>query len=338
MRLAWERRGVVRMTVKVEELAALVAGARVAGHALAAQPGEQTGELERILGDFDRASRALKQEPGASWFHAGSRSLQDRFGTRPLADGITEKFVKDRLEPGDRAFVERADMFFLATADAEGRPSCSYKGGDPGFVTVVDDATIAFPNYDGNGMFLSWGNALANPEVGLLFIDFERGHRMRLNGTATIDGNDELMAAYPGAQFIVLVEGRPIAGVGDRFDGDLLGDDPSGAWRWAAGAAVEACAGEGAMQRLVHLSSGDVPAADYVGERILDLVMHAWDVARAIGADERLDPELVDVARKVLAEKADLWRRHGALGPAVETALGADPQTLLVAESGRKGD
>ena len=133
-----------------------------------------------------------------------------------------------------------------------------------------------------------------------------------------------------------LVEGSTIAEVGDRFDGDLLGDDPLRAWRRAAGAAVDACAEDGAMQRLVHLSSGDVPAADYVGERILDLVMHAWDVARAIGADERLDPELVDVARKVLAEKADLWRRHGALGPAVETAPGADAQTLLLAESGRK--
>jgi predicted pyridoxine 5'-phosphate oxidase superfamily flavin-nucleotide-binding protein len=210
MRLAWERRGVVRMTVKVEELAALVAGARVAGHALAAQAGEQTEELERILGDFDRASLALKQSPDEAWFHAGSRSLQDRFGTRPLADRITQKFVKDCLEPGDSAFVERADMFFLATADAEGRPSCSYKGGDPGFVTVVGDRTIAFPNYDGNGMFLSWGNALANPEVGLLFIDFERGHRMRLNGTATIDGDDELMAAYPGAQFIVRVAIRDV--------------------------------------------------------------------------------------------------------------------------------
>ena len=133
-----------------------------------------------------------------------------------------------------------------------------------------------------------------------------------------------------------LVDGLTISEVGDRFDGDLLGDDPLGAWRRAAGAAVDACAEEGAMQRLVHLSSGDAPAADYVAERILDLVMHAWDVARAIGADERLDPELVDVARKVLAEKADLWRRHGALGPAVETAPGADPQTLLLAESGRK--
>src|ERR1700730_18339286 len=134
-----------------------------------------------------------------------------------------------------------------------------------------------------------------------------------------------------------LVEGRTIAEVGDHFDGDLLGDDPSGAWRRAVGAAVDACAADGAMQRLVHLSSGDTPAADYVAERILDLVMHAWDVARAVGADERLDPELVDVARKVLAEKADLWRRYGALGAAVETAPGADPQRRLRAESGRKG-
>jgi predicted pyridoxine 5'-phosphate oxidase superfamily flavin-nucleotide-binding protein len=136
--------------------------------------------------------------------------LQDRFGTRALADRINEKFVKDYLDDGDRSFVERADMFFLATADAEGRPTCSYKGGDPGFVKVVDDRTIAFPSYDGNGMFLSWGNVVANPEVGLLFVDLERGHRMRLNGTATIDGGDELLAAYPGAQFIVRVAVRDV--------------------------------------------------------------------------------------------------------------------------------
>src|SRR5207247_9580962 len=122
-----------QMSVKVEALAALGAGARVLGPALAAQAGKQTAEIERILADFDRASRALQGAPEEGWFHAGSRSLQDRFGTRPLADRITEKFVKDRLEPDDRAFVERADMFFLATADSEGRPSCSYKGGDPGF-------------------------------------------------------------------------------------------------------------------------------------------------------------------------------------------------------------
>jgi len=102
--------------------------------------------------------------------------------------------------------IERADMFFLATADEQGRPNCSYKGGDPGFVRVIDEHTVAFPNYDGNGMYLSMGNALVNPNVGMLFIDFERGHRMRLNGVASIDTHDALMAAYPEAQFIVRVQ------------------------------------------------------------------------------------------------------------------------------------
>jgi predicted pyridoxine 5'-phosphate oxidase superfamily flavin-nucleotide-binding protein len=215
MRLAWERPGVVQMTVKVGELAALIAGARVAARALAAQPSETIGELNRILDEFERASRGLKRtqpnEPGATdWFEPGSRTLQGRFGTRDLADRITDKFLKDRLDANDRAFVERADMMFVATADGEGRPTCSHKGGDPGFVTVIDGATIAFPSYDGNGMYLSWGNVLANPEVGLLFIDLERGHRLRIHGTATIDGTDELLASYPGAQFIVRVAIRDV--------------------------------------------------------------------------------------------------------------------------------
>lgn len=76
-------------------------------------------------------------------------------------------------------------MFFLATADAQGRPSCSYKGGEPGFVRVLDEQTLAFPRYDGNGMFLSLGNALENPHVGLLFIDFVRARRLRFNGEAS---------------------------------------------------------------------------------------------------------------------------------------------------------
>ena len=133
-----------------------------------------------------------------------------------------------------------------------------------------------------------------------------------------------------------LVGGLTVPEVGDRLDGDLLGDDPRGAWRRAAADAVRACEEEGALERTVHLSAGDTPAVDYVGERILDLVMHAWDLARAVGGDESLDPELVEVARKVLAEKAELWRQYGALGPAVEVAPGADAQTELLAESGRR--
>ena len=101
-------------------------------------------------------------------------------------------------------------MFFLATADAEGRPTCSYKGGEPGFVRVLDPHTVAFPNYDGNGMYLSTGNVLVNPAVGMLFIDFERGHRMRLEGTASIDLDDPLRDDYPEAQFVVRVRARAV--------------------------------------------------------------------------------------------------------------------------------
>ena len=141
-------------------------------------------------------------------YHEGSRKLQDRFDTRRLADRIDARFVqREAIEPEDRAFIERMDMFFLATADAEGRPQCSYKGGDPGFVRVLDEHTVAFPNYDGNGMYLSMGNLLMNPHVGLLFVDFvsERPSRLRLNGIASVNEDDELMASYPEAQFIVRV-------------------------------------------------------------------------------------------------------------------------------------
>src|SRR5579862_3928658 len=129
-------------------------------------------------------------------YHAGARALQDRFDTRRLADRLDERFVSHpTIDADDRAFIQRMDMFFLATADAEGRPQCSYKGGDPGFVRVLDEQTIAFPNYDGNGMYLSMGNVLENSNVGMLFIDFTaaRPSRLRLNGVASIDSDDELM-------------------------------------------------------------------------------------------------------------------------------------------------
>ena len=137
----------------------------------------------------------------SSPYHDGSRRLQDRFDTRRLADRLDEKFLsRPIIDADDRAFIERMDMFFLATADADGRPQCSYKGGDPGFVRVLDERTVAFPNYDGNGMYLSMGNLLVNPHVGMLFIDFvsARPSRLRLNGIASIDEHDELLDALPG--------------------------------------------------------------------------------------------------------------------------------------------
>src|SRR5437870_10722905 len=141
-------------------------------------------------------------------FHDGNRVLQDRFDTRRLADRIDERLVTDTISDHDRAFIEARDMFFLATCDDDGTPTCSYKGGDPGFVRVLDERTVAFPNYDGNGMYLSMGNLLVNPHVGMLFVDFvsERPSRLRLNGIASVDEEDELVARYPEAQFIVRVD------------------------------------------------------------------------------------------------------------------------------------
>ena len=135
-------------------------------------------------------------------FNDGSRSYQDRFDTRRLADRIDERLVRDWIDDGDRSFIERCDMLFIATADAAGRPQCSYKGGDTGFVHVVDEHTIAFPNYDGNGMFLTAGNAVVNAHVGLLFINFEERKRLRLNGIAEHVDDDPLLDSYPEAQFM----------------------------------------------------------------------------------------------------------------------------------------
>ena len=138
------------------------------------------------------------------------RKLQREFDTERLANRIEERLFHEHITPDDRAFIERLDMFFLATADKAGYPNCSYKGGDPGFIRVLDPQTLVFPNYDGNGMYLSMGNTLANPEVGMLFIDFEKQKRMRLNGTARIEPANSVAPSYPEAQFVVKVKVRQV--------------------------------------------------------------------------------------------------------------------------------
>lgn len=140
----------------------------------------------------------------------GSRELQDRFDTRRLADRLADVKVHDSFTADDQNFISRRDMFFLATVDSTGQPTCSYKGGDPGFVKVVDEHTLAFPNYDGNGMYLSMGNLAETRGVGLLFVDFENQRRMRVEGTATINFEDPLISEYPEAQFIVRVTARKV--------------------------------------------------------------------------------------------------------------------------------
>ncbi len=146
----------------------------------------------------------------SNMFGDGHRRLQRQFDTVRLADRIEERLCHDHVTEDDRAFIERMDMFFLATVDRDGRPNCSYKGGDPGFVRVIDPATIAFPNYNGNGMYLSMGNTLENANVGMLFIDFENQKRMRLNGIAQLEDASSLGAPFPGAEFIVKVSVREV--------------------------------------------------------------------------------------------------------------------------------
>lgn len=140
----------------------------------------------------------------------GSREYQRRFGTERLADRIDERLMKRAIDASDRAFIERMDMFFLATVDARGRANCSYKGGEPGFVRVLDETTLAFPSQDGNGMFLSLGAIAETGEVGMLFVDFEGRSRVRVNGTATVDAADPLLATYPEAQAVVRVAVREV--------------------------------------------------------------------------------------------------------------------------------
>jgi predicted pyridoxine 5'-phosphate oxidase superfamily flavin-nucleotide-binding protein len=142
-----------------------------------------------------------------SAYHDRSRELQDRFDTRRLADALAERLSRTAFSAEDKAFIESRPMFFLATADAGGQPDCSYKGGLPGFVRVTGDAELSFPSYDGNGMFRSLGNVLANPRVGMLFLDFEKPRRLRVLGEARLEDPD---ATFEGAQLLVRVKAHAI--------------------------------------------------------------------------------------------------------------------------------
>lgn len=134
------------------------------------------------------------------------RALQARFETRKLADRLEEAIIQDRVGDAEQRFLESRDMFFLSTVDPRGRPTVSYKGGDPGFVRVLDPKTLVFPSFDGNGMFYSMGNLAGTSHIGMLFIDFETPHRLRLQGRASIDEKDPLRDAYPKADLVVRVE------------------------------------------------------------------------------------------------------------------------------------
>jgi uncharacterized protein len=143
-------------------------------------------------------------------YHEGQRSLQDRFDSRRIADRLVEVLHRTGFSGEDRVFIESRAFFFLATADAAGRPALVGAVGPPGFVRVVGPGELAFPSYDGNGMFRSLGNVLVNPAVGLLFVDFETPRRLRVNGRATIDAADPLLQSFVGAELVVRVQAEHI--------------------------------------------------------------------------------------------------------------------------------
>ena len=143
-------------------------------------------------------------------YHDGNRHFQDQFDSRRIADRLEQVTTRTAFTDDDRTFVESRILFFLASADAEGRPTCNLKGGAPGFVRVAAPDELVFPDYDGNGMFLNIGNISVNPNIGLLFIDFEKPKRLRVDGAASVSRDDPLIGRTVGAQLLVRVKVRAI--------------------------------------------------------------------------------------------------------------------------------
>ncbi len=132
--------------------------------------------------------------------------LQHAFDTEPLAERVQAMIVQTEISAEHKAFIQSRDFFFLTTVDHRGYPTCSYKGGAQGFVKVLDNQTLLFPSYDGNGLFLSLGNISAYDKVGILFIDFETPHRLRVHGVARLIQEQALLTEFVGAQLLVEVK------------------------------------------------------------------------------------------------------------------------------------
>jgi predicted pyridoxine 5'-phosphate oxidase superfamily flavin-nucleotide-binding protein len=161
-------------------------------------------------------------------YHGGNRQLQDRFDSRRISDRLEEKLTRTSFTEDDKTFIESMPYFFLASADAQGRPDCSFKGGGPGFVRVTGPSELAFPDYDGNGMFKSLGNVVVNENIGMLFIAMHgKPKRLRINGTARLSEHDPLLGETVGAQLIVRVTARAIFPNCPRYIPDMQLTGPS---------------------------------------------------------------------------------------------------------------
>ena len=134
------------------------------------------------------------------------RNLQDQFDSRKLADRLNDSIVKKEFDTDAKKFIESRDMFFLSTINHNNMPTVSYKGGNPGFVKVINSKTLVFPSFDGNGMFMSMGNIKENKNVGLLFIAFDKPHRLRVHGKASISKDKNLLKDFKEAELVVKIK------------------------------------------------------------------------------------------------------------------------------------
>ena len=134
------------------------------------------------------------------------RNLQDQFDSRKLADRLNDSIVKKEFDTDAKKFIETRDMFFLSTINHNNMPTVSYKGGNPGFVKVINSKTLVFPSFDGNGMFMSMGNIKENKNVGLLFIAFDKPHRLRVHGKASVSKDKNLLKDFKEAELVVKIK------------------------------------------------------------------------------------------------------------------------------------
>lgn len=202
-------------------------------------------------------------------FKEQHRHFQDLFDSRRIADRIEQIGVKQEVGDHEKAFIESRDMFFLATADEDGKPTVSYKGGDPGFVQVPDPRTLLFPSFDGNGMYLSMGNISMNRHVGLLFINFENPNRLRVQGTATVSRDPALLARFREADLVVQVAVEQVFPNCPRYVHRYQKVDPS---------------------RYVPRATCETPLAGWKNVDIVQDALPARDAAK-VRADERITIE-----------------------------------------------
>lgn len=142
----------------------------------------------------------------ASLYSPVHLSIQEEFNSTKLAELLDNGWIHETISDNEKNFISSRDMFFLSTVDPQGMPTVSYKGGPTGFVKVLDESTLVFPGFDGNGMFYSVGNIESSHKIGMLFIDFETPHRVRVQGTAELVREHELMAEFTEAKYLIMVK------------------------------------------------------------------------------------------------------------------------------------